>query len=130
MAWKLSRHCKQIYSYGICERCDKCGCVTRREMYDELKDTAKKLYDSSKKCDEQMVNLKKDIEELNSVCEKISQELTKYNVLDNDMIKLSKKVRKLSKVLKLLHKIMKKPFKQIEETSEFSKIINNRIDFK
>lgn len=127
MALKLSKHCKKVFSYGICERCDECGYMTRREKYEKLKNSKKKLYNNSKKSVEQTENLLNDISNLDLACKEVLQILKEKSVNDEEIKKLSRKVKILSKIGKLLFSILKKFMGQVEKIHELS--IENRIDF-
>ncbi len=128
MALKLSKHCKQIYSYGICECCDECGYMTRREKYENLKNSEQQLYNNAKKGIKQ-IDLLSDICNLDLACKEVLQILKEKNVNDKVMKKLSHKVKALSKIVKLHSFVSKRFMKQVEEIDELSKTIKNRIDF-
>lgn len=129
MALKLSKRCRQKYTYGICERCDECGYMTRREKYENLKDSEQQLYNDSKKSIEQTEKLIKDIHNLDLDCKEVLQILDEKNVHDESIKKLSCKVKILSKIAKRLCDLSRKFMKQVEEIDELSKTIKNRIDF-
>lgn len=129
MALKLSKHCKQVYTYGICERCDRCGYMTRRDEYEDLKESIERLCSSSKGSKEKPDVLLKNISDFEMACKVILQELDTYNVHDESIEKLFTKVKILSKFAKKFDKLFQKFIKEIEDIDELSKLVKNRIDF-
>ena len=128
MALKLSRYCKMTYSYGICERCNRCGYITRIVKYNNLKDYSKQLYINSKKSVEETENAIESISNLELSCKEILKMLKDKVEYDGNMVRLSYKVKILSKIGKKLCKILKRFMKKVEEIQKLSQSIENKID--
>lgn len=125
--FNISRHCCAD-TYGICHRCDRCGYMTRRDEYEDLKESVQRLCDDSKESAKKTDTLQKDIYDFELACKKISRELEKYKVNDKNMEKLFFKVKILSKFAKKFAKIFSKFIKEIEEVERLAKLVKNQID--
>lgn len=129
MCRRIGKHCKQQYSYGLCEYCDKCGCVTRNKMYDKVRESSHKLYADSKKCIEDTEKILDQVTKLNSDCEWIIAQMNKYWEYGGNVKELSKEIKHTLKTTKRLSKPLKEFMKQVEKVDQIASTIENRIDY-